>query len=101
MAIIATAIALLAPRISKAILGAGTKGTWQDQVIQRSNGGPEAVQGDAWPRQRVYSRGQIPRPILRQCGYAHKNPARAMESFNLKVQIERQATDKRPQQQCA
>jgi len=36
-----------------------------NQDIRRSNGGPEAVQGDAWPRQRVYSRGQIPRPNLR------------------------------------
>ncbi len=29
--------------------GAGTKGARQEQVIRRSNGGPEAVQGDAWP----------------------------------------------------
>ena len=44
--------------------GAGTKGARQVQDIRQSNGGHEAIQGDAWPCQRVYFRGQIPRPIL-------------------------------------
>ena len=65
--------------------GAGTKGARQEQDIRRSNGGPEAVQGDAWPCQRVYSRGQIPRQILRP------NKVRAQKSR----QGQREATDRR------
>jgi hypothetical protein len=41
------------------------KARGKEQDIQRSNGGHEAVQGDARPRQCVFSRGQIPCPILR------------------------------------